>query len=223
MSIKHCKIDIYPNPAATSGFLDLEQVIAELESGSNFELLLIEGLGDKTGFSPVIQLDVSLYRKWELLLERLRNLKIPSVAVVDGYCSGLSLEVVLSADVSVATENASFRMPEVGAGYLPGLSIFRLAKQVGLGNAKRFLLRGEVWSADQARQYGLIDEFQAQRDVHLSVASLVEQMSPEHFNAFRMGRRLLDESFGASYEDFLGRFLAAQHRCFATISKQHFA
>ena len=55
------------------------------------------------------------------VIDRLDNLKIPTVAVIHGFCLGGGLEVALACDYRIATEDARLGFPEVMLGLHPGL------------------------------------------------------------------------------------------------------
>ncbi|MBB3660988.1 enoyl-CoA hydratase/carnithine racemase [Rhizobium sp. BK650] len=204
------------------GLLRFSQLLDTLEQDSDCHLLLFEGLGHGRDVGPVVKLDVDIYRKWEQLFDRVRQLPVATIALVDGRCTGLHLELALVVDASIAVEGSTFEIPEIRMGYLPGMSIFRLAKQVGLGAARRLLLKGETWSATSAVNNGLIDEMCEPSQAQQRIVGISQQLTAENITAVRMGRRLLEESFSTSYEDGLGHFFAAQHRCFSVIALSHF-
>mgnify|MGYP003348388062 CR=1 FL=1 len=118
-------------------------------------------------------------------------------------------QLVLTCDLRLATERARFQMPEVHMGFLPGMATFRLAKYVGLGRAKRLMLTAEEFGAQSAYDMGIIDRIDT---AEKALAWADEALGPKHSVAVELARRLLNESFGDSWEDAVGHFLAAQHR-----------
>ena len=55
------------------------------------------------------------------IIDRLDRLKLPTIAVIHGYCLGGGLEVALACDYRIAVENASLGFPEILFGLHPGL------------------------------------------------------------------------------------------------------
>lgn len=88
------------------------------------------------------------------LLEKIENLRVPVIAAVNGYAIGGGLELALSCDVRIASEEAWF----LGAGVNVGLmaSVYRLPRLVGVGPAKAMLLTGSKTDAATALRYGLV-------------------------------------------------------------------
>lgn len=87
----------------------------------------------------------------------LENLKCPAIAAVNGFALGAGLEVALACDFIYASENASFALPEVGLGLIPGFGgTQRLAKIVGRNKAKEMIFTGSKLNAKDAVDAGLV-------------------------------------------------------------------
>ena len=83
----------------------------------------------------------------------------PMVCAVQGRCYTLGIELMLAADVRVATEDASFVQAEVLRGIFPvGGATIRFVAQAGWGNAMRWMLTGEAFDAEEAHRIGLVQE-----------------------------------------------------------------
>lgn len=90
--------------------------------------------------------------------DALEDLEKPVIAAINGVCVGGGLELALSCDLRLAVEEARFGFPEVNAGIIPGSGgCSRLARLVGVGAAKELILTGELISAAEAKQIGLIN------------------------------------------------------------------
>ena len=95
-------------------------------------------------------------------------------------------------------------------GFLPGMGIFRVAKNIGLGRAKQWVLQSSKITASQALKWGLIND--VTDDLDSALQSHIIASSPVNPVAIQLARRLLNESFHDSFEDAIGHFLAAQQR-----------
>src|SRR5262245_46471662 len=83
----------------------------------------------------------------------------PVVAAVQGRCLTLGIELVLAADIRIASASARFAQIEVRRGIFPfGGATIRWPQQSGWGNAMRWLLTGDEFGADEAHRIGLVQE-----------------------------------------------------------------
>jgi enoyl-CoA hydratase/carnithine racemase len=83
----------------------------------------------------------------------------PTVVAVQGRCLTLGIELCLAQDVCVAASNARFAQIEIKRGIFPfGGATFRLVQTAGWGNAMRWLLTGDEFTADEAYRIGLVQE-----------------------------------------------------------------
>jgi crotonobetainyl-CoA hydratase len=83
----------------------------------------------------------------------------PVIAAVNGVAMGGGFEIALACDLIVASEDATFALPEprVGLAALAG-GIHRLPRQIGLKNAMGMLLTGRRVSAAEGQQLGFVNE-----------------------------------------------------------------
>ncbi len=83
----------------------------------------------------------------------------PMVVAVHGYCLTIGIELLLACDIRVASSDTHFGQIEVKRGIYPvGGATMRLPREIGWGNAMRYLLTGDSFTAEQAQQMGLIQE-----------------------------------------------------------------
>jgi enoyl-CoA hydratase len=83
----------------------------------------------------------------------------PIVAAVHGWCLTLGIELLLAADIRIASADARFAQLEVQRGIYPfGGATARLPRDAGWGNAMRWLLTGDEFDAAEALRIGLVQE-----------------------------------------------------------------
>jgi enoyl-CoA hydratase/carnithine racemase len=83
----------------------------------------------------------------------------PVIAAVHGWCMTLGIELLLAADVRIASADARFAQLEVQRGIYPfGGATTRLPREAGWGNAMRWLLTGDEFDAAEAMRIGLVQE-----------------------------------------------------------------
>ncbi|MBN1336265.1 MAG: enoyl-CoA hydratase/isomerase family protein [Deltaproteobacteria bacterium] len=196
---------------------DLAAVCDHLEDASEARVVVFRGANgvfsegiDFGDFDPGKLIDIHGFNKWEKIVVRLERLPKVTVALVDGPALGGGFQLALVMDQRLASPRATFHLPEVHLGFLPGMATFRLAKYVGLGHAKRILLCAPVLGPEEALRLGILDR--VSEDLDQALAETIASFGPIHTVAVQLARRLLNESFCTQFEDALGNFLAAQHR-----------
>ena len=83
----------------------------------------------------------------------LRDLPVPVIARVNGFCLGAGLEVMAACDMHVASDNAVFGMPEVKIGLPSVVEAALLPQLIGWGRTKVLLYTGD--NIDAATAFGL--------------------------------------------------------------------
>ncbi len=95
------------------------------------------------------------------VFNRLANLKIPTVAAIHGASAGGGYEVALACDYRIASDAPATRigLPETGLGLLPAWGgCTRLPRLIGAEKAAEVILKGKLYSAQEALNIGLVDE-----------------------------------------------------------------
>ncbi len=90
-----------------------------------------------------------------------RNLEIwkPIIAAINGYCLAGGMEIALSCDIRIASENAVFGLTEARLGIMPGAGgTQRLPRLIPLAKALEMLLLAKRLDAQEALQIGLVNK-----------------------------------------------------------------
>ena len=84
---------------------------------------------------------------------------VPVIAAVNGFALGGGLEMALSCDFILASQNAFFGLPEVSLGLIPGFGgTQRLSRIIGRNKAKELIYTGKKITAQEANDLGLVLE-----------------------------------------------------------------
>ncbi|WP_441247489.1 enoyl-CoA-hydratase DpgB [Kitasatospora sp. McL0602] len=153
-------------------------------------------------------LPVPLVNKWERALRRLERLDTATVAVATGEVGGTAFELLLATDHRIATGGTSFTLPADDSGVWPGMSVYRLANQVGIAGARRAVLFGAPIPALRALELGLVDELVEEA----GQAKAVEAVAASAGRWTGMRRQLMLDAATTSFETALGSHLAACDR-----------
>lgn len=98
-------------------------------------------------------------RRGQRLMNLIETLNVKTVAAVNGYCYGGTLDLTLACDTRIASPSAEFCHPGGGLGIMTGWGgTQRLPRLVGEASAIEMFLTGKKVSADEALGNGLIDQ-----------------------------------------------------------------
>ena len=106
----------------------------------------------------------------------------PIVTAVHGICYTVGIELMLATDIRVAAESTRFGQIEPRRGiYAFGGATIRFVQNIGWGNAMRWLLTGEDFTAADAHRTGLIQEVVEdgkQIERAIEIAELIAKQAP---------------------------------------------
>jgi enoyl-CoA hydratase/carnithine racemase len=120
----------------------------------------------------------------------------PVVAAIRGLCLGGGFELLLGTDIRVVGDSASFALPEVGIGLIPGSGTnVRLTRQLGWARAMELLLIGDRIDASRALQIGLVNEVAPDADVDDRAFELAHRMLQNGPLAIRTAKEIAIRSW----------------------------
>jgi enoyl-CoA hydratase/carnithine racemase len=134
---------------------------------------------------------VQQHVRWQrAVLARLRHAPVFHVTVVEGLALGWGTEFLLTADWRIATPTARMGLPETGLGILPGAGgASELPSRIGLTQALRLGMTGELVEAVEAIRIGLVDELADTAEVAMArvarLSAMVLRRSPTAVAAYK--------------------------------------
>ncbi|WP_204112660.1 carnitinyl-CoA dehydratase [Shimia biformata] len=91
-------------------------------------------------------------------LQEMRDMNKPVIAAVNGLACGGGLELMISADMIIAADHATFALPEIRSGTVADAASVKLPKRIPYHIAMELLLTGRWFDADEAHRWGLVNE-----------------------------------------------------------------
>jgi len=143
------------------------QAIEDIKSDENTRVVILTGAGEKAfsagadiktmkGMNALKARELSLMG--EKLCISLENLEKPVIAALNGYALGGGLEVAMSCDLRIASENSRMGQTEINIGLIPGWGgTQRLTRLMGTGKAKEMIYTGKIIDAKTAEQLGIVN------------------------------------------------------------------
>jgi enoyl-CoA hydratase/carnithine racemase len=143
--------------------------------------------------------------------QAIRDLPVPVIAAVDGWCLGAGLEVAAACDMRLCSDRAQFGMPEVRLGIPSVVEAALLPSLIGWGRTRRILMTGEIFGASEALAWGLVEEVYLQAMLETAVEDLLEKLLEAEPRAVRLQKALIQR-----WEDLpMGEAIAAGVDAFA--------
>jgi enoyl-CoA hydratase/carnithine racemase len=160
----------------------------------------------------------------------IRNLPVPVVARIHGYCFGGGLELAAACDVRIASEGATFGMQEVKIGIPSVIEAALLPTLIGWGRTREILYLGETFTAADALAWRLVEHVVPASSLDTAVEAWIDKLMTSAPRAVRLQKRLIRQwedlplagaiaagidAFGAAYATdepraTMDKFLAAQ-------------
>ena len=176
------------NALHSPAHLELDKIFDNFQEDEEAWVAIITGAGDRA-FSAGNDLK---YQAEGGSMERVEsgfagltsryNLNKPLIAAVNGVAMGGGFEIALACDLIIASENASFALPEpkVGLAALAG-GMHRLPRQIGLKRAMGMMLTGRNVLADEGKELGFVNEVVPQNELLVKAeewAKMIMECSP---------------------------------------------
>ncbi len=204
---------------------ELSSLLDEI-TDTNIRCLTITGAGEK---SFVAGADIkemkdmnrsqgeNLSRAGNGVMRKIEMFQVPVIAAINGYALGGGLELALACDIRIASDNASFAMPEATFGIIPGYGgIQRLSRIIGQGRAREMIFTTRRFGADEALAWGLVNAVYPLAELMPSAMDLAGRIASNAPIAIMSAKKIMNESVGLelSAADQLER--EAFGNCFGT-------
>jgi enoyl-CoA hydratase len=129
--------------------------------------------------------------------DRIGAVRTPVIAAVRGFALGGGLELALSCDIVIASEDATFGQPEINLGVMPGAGgTQRLTRAIGKARAMDLILTGRTIGAAEAERIGIVSRVVAPDEtleVALELAGRIAGQAPVAVLAAKEAIKQADE------------------------------
>ena len=144
------------------------------------------------------------------------DLKKPVIAAVNGVSMGGGFEIALACDLIIASENATFALPEpkVGLAALAG-GMHRLPRQIGMKRAMSMMLTGRTVGAEEGLNLGFVNEVTKIEELMKTAenwAQLILDCSPTSIRTTKdvamsgLSHPNIEDAMSAKYESVINLF-----------------
>jgi enoyl-CoA hydratase len=207
-------------------FRELDVAFDQVASDPGARVVVITGSGDRAfaagadirefvGMGPVEALDFS--RNAQRIYRKLETMAKPTIAAVNGFALGGGCELMMACDIAYAADTAKMGQPEINLGIIPGAGgTQRLSRLVGKQKAKELGMTGDMLSAQEALQIGLVCKVVPAAELAAEVQKLCAKILSKSDVALRMVKEAIEA--GAQVDLASGTAIEAKawSLCFTT-------
>lgn len=208
---------------------DLLAELARIEKDDAVGVVVITGAGEKSfiagadisefaGRSPFDQRHAMRSPR---IFDIMASFPKPVIAMINGFCLGGGCELAMSCDIRVASDKARFGQPEINLGLIPGGGgTQRLPRLVGMGQAMRLILSGDMIPAAEAREIGLVDQVFAADELRAKTLELAAKMAAKSPLTLKVAKEAMRAAERLSIEDGISYERDLFCLCFSSKDKE---
>ena len=173
----------------------LGEAIEELAADPGLVLIVLRGAGDHAFSAGVAVHDhtpdkvVPMLESLHGTIRRLRDLEAVTVAAVQGHCLGGGMELALSCDLVIATEESRFAQPEIELGCYPPVASALLPPRISAGLTLDLALTGRTLTSEEAERLGLVTRRVPTGKLDEAVQDFVAQIAGKSAPVVRLAKR----------------------------------
>jgi methylglutaconyl-CoA hydratase len=138
------------------------------------------------------------------MLERVDTLPLPVIARVHGAALGGGVGLAAVCDIVIAAEDTVFALSEVKLGILPAVVAPYVLRKIGVSAARELFLTGARFTAERAREIGLVHEVVAAGELDAAVGRRLSEVLGAGPKAVGLAKALIREIAGANPRDVIG-------------------
>jgi enoyl-CoA hydratase len=182
--------------------LQLTAAVKSLADNERLRTLILTGAGDRAfiGGADINEMAAMEESAAGVFITRLhdacaalRELPVPVIARINGYCLGAGLEIAASCDLRVAADHSTFAMPEVRVGIPSVIEAALLPRLIGWGKAAELIYTGQPISASDALNCGLLQRVVPSQRLDQEVERWTNEILEAGPRAVRLQKALLRE------------------------------
>ncbi len=110
-------------------------------------------------------------------LQQLPGLNKPVICAVNGLAFGGGFEIMISCDIIIAAEHATFALPEIRSGTVADAATIKLPRRIPYHVAMELLFTGRTIDTKEAKQWGLINEVVPAADLMARARAVAAQLA----------------------------------------------
>ena len=149
-------------------------------------------------------------------LQELPQMNKPVICAVNGICCGGGLEMALACDIILASDQATFALPEIRSGTVADAASIKLPKRIPYHIAMEMLLTGRWIDAEEAARWGLINQIHPIDQLMDKAREMAELLASGPPLVYAAIKEVVRNAEDMKFQDALNKITKSQ---FATVEK----
>lgn len=191
----------------------LNHTLNEIEQNNSIRVVILTGSGDKA-FCAGADLKERKEMSQEEVLDavtlihetanRIAEVKVPTIASLNGVAFGGGLEFALACDIRIASDHVQLGLTETSLAIIPGAGgTQRLSRLIGIGQAKKLIFSASRINAEEAHEIGLLEEITSQENLYNKSLELAQTIANNGPLATKLAKQAIDEGLQLNIKDAL--------------------
>lgn len=143
-------------------------------------------------------------------LQELPDMNKPIICAVNGICCGGGFELALSCDLIVASDRATFALPEIRSGTVADAASIKLPKRIPYHVAMDLLLTGRWMDAVEAKSLGLLRDVVPDEELEGTAWGLARLLASGPPLVYAAIKEVVREAENAKFQDALNRITSRE-------------
>ncbi len=160
---------------------------------------------------------IDLLEKSQEIIRTLAEMPKPVIAALNGFATGLGLDLALACDLRIAAERAKLASAFISMALVPdGGGTFFLPRIIGLARASEMIFTGEPISSREAQQIGLVNRVASNDEFTKAVGDLADKLLVKPSLALGLAKQTIRRNLQQTFESALELERKNQRRCLAS-------
>ncbi|BBO77844.1 crotonase [Desulfosarcina widdelii] len=193
-------IILHRKPLNVLNIAMMEEINVALKAFMESKVKLLVFRAEGKAFSAGVEVSEHMGGQAERMIEvfhgmfRLMDkLSVPSIAVINGMALGGGCELAIYCDMAIASEKATIGQPEIQVGVFPPIAALVMPHIMGRKKAMELLLSGDIISAREAMELGLINKVVDHKELEAEAAAFIKKFAKNSGIVLKFTRSALME------------------------------
>jgi cyclohexa-1,5-dienecarbonyl-CoA hydratase len=185
---------------------EINQALKDFESEPSLKLLIFRGAGK--AFSAGVDVAEHTQDKVSEMIEvfheifhRLNEMKVPTLAAVNGAALGGGCEVAIFCDIVLASERAKFGQPEIKVGVFPPIAAIMFPRLMEQKKAFELILTGELIKAEEAKSLGLVNQVFSAEEFEEKTSDFIKKFTGLSGAVLKITKKSINQTMGLTYSE----------------------